>query len=417
MSGSPVAIPLVIVALPLLGIIAVGSVAARAAKSITDERAEAARKRAEEEKRRIREWELLQREQRRKLDEISRIQNEIRTMESILTQVGLNGPTEARDWQSRPPVYSRLGRGKTQQNEELRFQIAAIERMLANLPALFRENPESPYERMMQWHSKLASSLSKPVPPRQEELNALRDTIQKTFKEFGQKEEAAARKREEVYRNLDSLLSDALICTQLATSERNRSQAESIYKDAVALLSQTTILPGQVNHLSKRLEAVRKTITEENMQNANWQVLTDSLIRNLQALGYGLISTFGPRDPAEVSVAVLAVPGGERVLIKVAPDGSLAFQLVHESSESSLQLSPQSVEFFKCQEKRWCGDFRELVRLMTAEGFQYEIKCEEQIPVDRIRVVIIETADEIAKLQEEEEIENFNTEDQLRYMS
>jgi hypothetical protein len=63
------------------------------------------------------------------------------------------------------------------------------------------------------------------------------------------------------------------------------------------------------------------------------------------------------------------------------------------------KLSKAELNHIRKQEKRWCADFKELVRRLVAEGFSYQIGIERPIPEQAIRIVVVETPEEI--LEEE----------------
>ncbi|GKT09130.1 hypothetical protein [Desulforhabdus sp. TSK] len=422
MSGEVVAFP-VVALLPvagIVGIVAVGSAAARAVQSIVDHQVEAARKKAEEERHRLREWEDFQGRQRQKLEEASRLQNELRQAESRLAGIGLGDAAEAGAWERRAPSYAGGGKKANMPHDALRSELQRIGKLLQELPESFRLNPHSPYERMEEWHAKLASAAEQSRSSRPETASTLRETILRTFRAYIEKEEAESRKQKEMYSKVNNLIEDVMLVGQLAGSQVAHSELRSIRTDLLHLLSAEVISPGQIQLIEKCFNGIRQRVDDETAMLAGRRALAESLTRHLSALGYRTIADFSDHVDAGFSEALLAMPGGERVRIRIAADGGMACQLMHESRHSVDALSREVVALFKRQETKWCTDFKEVIRRMTAEGFLYEVKFEQEIPLERIPVVVMETADELARWkedrEEEDEMERFQREDQRRYL-
>ena len=96
------------------------------------------------------------------------------------------------------------------------------------------------------------------------------------------------------------------------------------------------------------------------------------------------------------------LPGGEQVRIALQRNLGIAFQLQHERVEvSDAELSEEEIAFFRQQEQHWCDDLAELTRRLTADGFQYQLEFERDVPESTVPIVVVEDVDEL--LEEEEE--------------
>jgi len=65
-------------------------------------------------------------------------------------------------------------------------------------------------------------------------------------------------------------------------------------------------------------------------------------------------------------------------------------------------LSSRELAHLRQQEQRWCSDFRKLLRRVVAEGFHYDVSLEQDIPEQSIKVVVVETPDEVLAREAEE---------------
>ena len=64
------------------------------------------------------------------------------------------------------------------------------------------------------------------------------------------------------------------------------------------------------------------------------------------------------------------------------------------------------------QEAKWCADFKELIRRLVAEGFSYEITLEQNLKPESVKIVVVESAEEMA----EDEADRFADEPEQRYL-
>jgi hypothetical protein len=417
-SLAPIAMQAIVAAIPIMGVVIAGSLAAIAIQAIVDKQVEAAKKKAEAERQQIREWEAFQVSHRQRLNEVCNLQNTFRQVEAKLSSIGLGAATQPSAWVHKTPVYAGAGQRMNLPDELLRQEIQNMGYLLRELPESFRLNPQSPFEKMKKWYEKIEASLAQPGLLRPEAVASFKDTLLRTFTAYIAKEEAESRKQEEILGQLNGLLNEVQLFRQLAATGKDRTDTDHLWHDLQTILSREVIPPGQVQHIVKRFGGIQKRVAVETARRANRQALGESLIRHFTAIGYRLMSTSPDPDGASFSEAVLAMPGGEQVRARMAPDGSLAFQLMHEAIQSVNTLSREAVEFYKQQETKWCADFKEIIRGMAAEGFVYNVKFEQKLPLEKIPVVVLETGDDLAQWREEEdELERFNREDRRRYLS
>jgi hypothetical protein len=91
--------------------------------------------------------------------------------------------------------------------------------------------------------------------------------------------------------------------------------------------------------------------------------------------------------------------------------------VVHERNSRTADndtLSAEELARLHTQENRWCRDFRELVRRLSAEGFPFTVDLERTAPNDSVKVVVVETPDEILASDEED---RFRDEVKKRYLA
>jgi hypothetical protein len=165
------------------------------------------------------------------------------------------------------------------------------------------------------------------------------------------------------------------------------------------LLAGGDVKLGQLELLENRLAGLKRDIDARVVNKAHRQGLSESITRNLSELGYQALAEF-PADVEQGTLeATMRIPGGEQVRIALKPDNQVSFAILHERLHGAGKLSKAELDHIRKQEGRWCADFKELVRRLVAEGFSYQIGIERPIPEQAIRIVVVETPEEI--LEEE----------------
>jgi hypothetical protein len=410
--------PLAVVGIATAGIGLVGIGVASAVKSVVDKRIEAARKKMEAEKIRLKEWQAFQAEQRKSMQQLGRLQAAIGQAEGELSIIKLLQPREDRTGTG--PTgrgYTSLGIPESASIKDIQSILKETSIIMEGLPPEFKEDQASPYQRLEKHRARLVASSQSKKPPILEELLSFKETISRTLQSYLHSMEATARRREELSLAMDTLLSDLLVCHELTTDPEFLTGLDSVRSQIFSLATSGNVKPGHLELLQKKFTETKQAIEYQNTNSAYRLSLAKSLTRNLNEMGYETLEPFEGPDEHAMSQTTMSIPGGERVCIAIQPDNRLSFEVAHESDSDKGSLDEEDLAFFRQQETKWCQDFQELIRRMTREGFSYQVKLERVVPGDSIPVVVVETADEIISEEErEEEAMNYYDDPTKRYL-
>lgn len=429
MSGEVVATPIggaiaLVAWLPITGVAIAGSRAAYAIQAIVDKQVKTARRQSEEECRQIIEWNAFQVTHRQRLDEVFALQEAFRQAGVRLSGVGPGAVMQPSAWEHNAPSYAGASQGLNQADELLRHEVQNVGELLREFPESFRLNPQSPFMRMKQWYENLEASFwAQPRLLRPEAVISFKNTLINTFEAYIAKKEAESRRQEEMIGQLNGLLNEIHLFRQLASSEKNSTDINYLWHDLQKLLSNQDIASGHFQHIVKRFDVIRQRVALETAGRAGRQAIREALVRNFTAIGYQFIYTSSDPDGNGFTEAILVMPRGVKVRVRIATDGSLGFHLMHNEIQPGNTISNESIEFYKQQEIKWCSDLKDVTRNMAIEGFVYDVKFEQNLYQEKIPVVVLETGDELVHWREEEnkeeedEMERFNREDWRRYLS
>ncbi|MDG4584382.1 MAG: hypothetical protein P9E67_09920 [Candidatus Competibacter sp.] len=388
MSGEAVLVPVIPVAavmvaapLVLFGVGAAGAtvVVARGVQRLIDQRVETARRQAELEKRqRAERWAAcLSVHQAGTV--LARDQAAGRTAERELARRGLR---EVAARQVETPAATGYSAPASATTPAIAPAIAA---KLADLADLFETLPtglrDSSVGRRLERQARRwlePAHATGPALVTLAEIEALRDTVQRTL----------AHHRECLAR-AETLLEAALFLLHLGGEQ---PELATLIQRLDAALARGEIAPTSLALLEQRLDALQQDIARTVALDSLRPALQEAALRHLRALGYTVLADFTTVTDSASARALLRVPGGEQLEMAVHTDGRLAFRVRHERAEpSSAPLSRAEKALLRQQEARWCGDVRQLLRELAAEGFALNLSFERKIPDPAIQIAVLET--------------------------
>ena len=392
-----------------------------AVRTLIELQAETAHEKRGKAKSRHVQWLRFQAQQRERRDLLRQAEASVESSEQRLAAVCLGSATDS----GRPRVSREQGDLKLSETAPTAGKGTAIldelTEILERLPAAFRESPDSPYPKLVKQGERLAARAEAGESMGREDLTEFRDLIALNLDGFTKRLDARQRRQRETARRVEATLDDLLLYQELARPGQ-AAELDDLGRQLAALLQADALRLGPLEIIERRLETLRKEVDRSVGQAAYRTGLCESITRNLVDMGYGVLRAF-PEDVGEgIAEAVLRIPGGEQLRVALQPTNQIAFHVIHERSgmvreEADLAyLSSVELAHLRKQEQRWCSDFRPLLRRVVAEGFHYEVSLEQDIPEQAIKVVVVETPEEVlARQAEEEEVRRFE-DDKKRHM-
>ncbi len=417
----PQAFPLVQVATGLAGgaafVICAGGLAA-GVKALTDKCVDAANEKRIQEKLRHIQWQAYCEGVQRQAEDISAAESAVRGSEKRLAAMALGEAAEQRqklegEHPLAPEARAQLKLGESRispaQSDAALREFAGV---LEELPAVLRAAKGSPVPRLEDQLKRMRARLAEGDTPDRQELAGFRDTLRETLAAFTADLEARRARQAALRDRLEAALDVILYAEQLALSLPEEipalGEAAALRAQLGAMLDSGGAPEGEIAMIERRAATMRLEI-EQAVVDASWQEgLSESLMRNLREMGYETLQPFGGAGP--VNTAVLRVPGGEQLRVALHKNHQMAFEVVHErpaGADSSAPLSVAERAHLALQEQRWCGDLHELIRRLVAEGFPYQVSFEHELPEESVKVVLVETADDLLA---EEDAEGDETE-------
>jgi len=392
---------------------------AHGVKKLVESQVESARLRMAEEKRRLAEWMQFQAAHLRSMELFRQTEAALHAAEERLASLGLadvaRHTAHAAGEPSTPSVDAFLSLGAS------RMTPAQIQTIFHEVAAIFETLPEalctaedSPFPRLARQRKRLETQFAGGGRVAWREVAAFKETLSRTIADYSAQTAARREHDEAALARLEVLLDDLLFHRELAQGA-DRSGLEALLSQAVTLFERRTIKTGQLELIEKRLEAIKKGIARRVVRSAHRTGLCESITRHLGSMGYGTASSF-PSDPETPDLeACFKIPGGDRIQIAITENEQIHFELLHERLDKAGMLTPSDWMDIRRQEKRWCQDFKELVRRLVAEGFSYEIASERLVPEQAIKVVVVDMPEDILATSCEETPERI--EEKKRYLS
>jgi len=378
-----------------------------AVRTLIELQAETARDKGAKAKERHADWLRFQARERERMALLREAEAAVETSEQRLAAIRLTDVTaSSRGRGSTEEGYLSLD-GNVPTTAECKVILEALTEIIERLPAEFRESAESPYPRIAQRRERLASRVEACEAVTMEELAEFRDLIALNVETFTKRLQARQKGQRDTARRVEAALDDVLLYRELARPA-HAEELDGLSGQLAALLQADDVRLGALELIERWLATLRGEVDGAVGQAAYRTGLCESLTRNLADLGYRPVSAF-PEDVGEgLAEAVLRIPGGEQLRVALQPNNQLAFHVIHErsglvSEEAELAyLSSRELAHLRQQEQRWCSDFRKLLRRVVAEGFHYDVSLEQDIPEQSIKVVVVETPDEVLAREAEE---------------
>ncbi len=272
--------------------------------------------------------------------------------------------------------------------------------VLEELPAVLRAAKGSPVPRLEDQLKRMRARLAEGDTPDRHELEGFRDTLRATLSAFASDLEARRARQAALRDRLEAALDVILHAEQLALAlpedTSGRDEIIALRAQLETMFESDDVGEGGAALIERRAETLRGEINQAVLD-ASWQEgLSRSLLRNLQEMGYETLRGFGGDGP--VNTAVLRVPGGEQLRVAMHKNHQMAFEVVHERPAGADPAAPLTLAeraHLALQEQRWCGDMHELIRRLVAEGFPYQVSFEHELPEESVKVVLVETADDL----------------------
>ncbi len=380
MSGE--AVVLVNIALGPLGVAAVAGASALVAAGMVAEwireRRAIAQRNMRREKEKIREWRDFQRAEQQETEKsIQRRETVRRELEGLrLTQLHTAVEQEAGP---RARGFVRTGSPGLE---------AMLQSMLDRIPPQPDGEAAAPLRRLRQQARELDARMGSARPPPPEAVRSFQTTVQRTLERILDQMGREAESRDRLLARLEGLLGEVIAYRHLAREQTSCEEMSQLREHLVRLLTTGEVSAAGVDLLEEKLQRLRADIERQLEQAAVQDALDHRVRHHLEALGYRPCASAG--EPA-----VWEIPGGERVRVVLQPDNRLAFQLAHERTTASDQaLSDDELAYLRQQERRWCDDLHGLLHRLQADGFEFQVQLEREIPREAIPIVVVEDVDD-----------------------
>lgn len=402
----PLAHPAVLLPTGLIaGVAALGAGLALGVKTLVEARIAAAHRDREREKAASEVWRVFEREQREQSAMFQTAEQAVQASEKTLASLHLAmAGAQGRENSVAAPeaAHDYAAIGAERDPEKMDRMMADLKSLLDSLPAEFREAEDSSFAALLRQAQRLTADWETGKKVRPGEITAFKDLVAGTLTQFANDLRERERQRQDFAARLGQTLDTVLFYEQLVRQHEGLLPPElsaglaSVREQITRLAVSGDLRLGLLELLEKKVADLRAAIDNEVVQLAQRDGLCESIARNLHEMGYKILSDFGAESPDGRREAVLRVPGGERVHITLHQNNQVGMQLFHERRKGKRgPLSAKELEHVKKQETRWCADFKELVRRLVAEGFPYEISAEDLIPEGAVKVVVVETPEDV----------------------
>jgi hypothetical protein len=396
-------------------------------KSIVDDCISNAEKKRDEEKAQIAEWAVFVQRQQQENREAAALEDMLVASEQKLAAmelgevarraVGMEGEEPPSD---RARAHMELGKQRLAPERAVAL-LAEFAALLAEAPAAFRAAEGEPCDRLERQRAVLAARLGAGGALDGSDIEGLRQAYHDTLAAFLAATRARREWREALRARIEAALDTVLFAEQVA--QRFPAELADFTAELLSLRSRITRLCGAeepdaeaLGMVERRVETLRGEIDYASMRAAQRRGVAEAVTRILGEMGYESIDDFAFERETPMAVASMRIPGGEIVRAALHQNRQLAFEVIHERPEGADAHAPLSVSeriHLARQEKKWCADVHELFRRMVAEGLQYRVSFEHDLKEDAVKVVVVETAADI--LRDEEEAQG-RDEEQKKYL-
>lgn len=380
-----------VAAAPLLGAIAVGSLVYQIVKERRAQSRREAEQVARRRKRQLQQWSAFQDTQQ------ARIQEQAQCWQALQERLQALRSSDPPDVVQTPQHIRARGfihQAEVASGQRLRLQRLAD--LLAAVPSDVGAYSAGAFARLGEELERLQRQIERGPPPLEAALDTFQTLVQDTIEAALQRQAEEPRRQKERLDELESLLERLLQVGALAEGELHE-RVEALEQGLLSALEKDHVGAAQTQVLRDTLERLATEIETEHDNRLVRQQLQVQIRSHLEALGYRLLDQ-------DARGSRWAIPGGEQVRVSAQPDLRLAFQLQHERfAASQAPLDRSELALLRQQEQRWCGDLKTLMQRLNADGFQFQVEFEREIPEEAVPVVTVQDVEEILCEQRESE--------------
>jgi hypothetical protein len=252
------------------------------------------------------------------------------------------------------------------------------------------------FDRLGEELNRLRHQMEQGPPPLETALDTFQSLVEDTVEAARQRQAEEPRRQAQRLAELESLLDRLLQAAALAEGEMHE-RVEILEQRLLSALQAHSISAAQTQAVRDELQRLATEIETEHDDRLVRQQLQVQIQAHLGALGYRLLDQ-------DARGSLWAIPGGEQVRVSTQPDLRLAFQLQHERfTAGEAPLDRAELALLRQQEQRWCGDLKTLMQRLNADGFQFQVEFEREIPEEAVPVVVVQDVEEILREQAESE--------------
>ena len=382
-------------ALAIGGLFVVGGIALQMAKEHQRQQQMQAQKKAAEQKRQLKSWEDYQVFQQQTMQHLNAQRQMAR---DAFANLQLHLQKSTHQGSNNTPELGAQARSFLDSDETTQVQkrLQQVQNWLAQLPQSLQQHENSPIPRLQTQLEQFNKQ-----SPHLETIEDFIETAKRSVTQFMKNLEKQRQQHEQVLQQAELQLNELLHYQQFAKEGVESEEVSALKAHLLVILEQTTatVSLNALSVLQKKSASLKQRINERLEQQAAEEVIYQRVHHHLQEMGYS-----GAQQQDE-RVNSWAIPGGEQVRFALQADFRLTFQVAHERSRhTDAALSLQERAFLHQQEHKWCQDLPNLLKRLQADGLNYRVDFERQLPDDRIPIVILETVDELLAAEEEEAI-------------
>ncbi len=393
MSGEAVLISALLTpaGLAAAGTLAAGSLALELVNGWQEERRRIAEAKMREEQARVEAWRQFQRNQRDRMESLDRARSEMQEQLAALRlgAASIDAPAPQQD--ARPRGFLE---GNARPPEAL-SGLSALQRLFSALPGELLEARDAPMVRLRDQVERLRQQFDSPQPPPVQTLDDLKILVERTLDSQLEELERGRQAQALLMSRCERLLDEVVTYSELGGDTSSGAEMKALREHLLGLLHLENAQFTDIRVLESKFAQLREGIDREVEQTALREGIGIRMRHHLEDMGYRRLSE------EDRGYSNWQLPGGEQVRIALQRNLGVGFQLRHErADDSDAELSESELAFFRRQEQQWCDDLTELTRRLTADGFQYRLEFERDVPESSVPIVVVEDVEEL--LEEED---------------
>lgn len=427
-----VAGPVVLAGAVIVGTAMVGAWAARGIAAgvgaVIEEQVREARRRAEEARRRLAEWQAFDARQRAVVNEARAQHEAIAAVQAQLAEALRHAPPPVPISAPMPVVPARTAKGQQRdrrsEQQGLSLALDGIDAALAAVPAALCDHPSSPWASLRQQVARLRRRLEdlaslagqsarqpESIAILTQHLAQLEQTARQSVATFADRLAAEREMRTHRLERAGTALELLLVLEQLPTAQPG--PLPNLRARLLTAMAAGDIATAELVQIESALQGQTASTAERLAIGAVRPVLAKAVLARLRIMGYDIVQSFPDDAGAEALDAWVRIPGGEQVRIALDERARLHFNLLHERAPGhGGALTEAEVRHLRTQEQRWCTDLKVLVRGLVEDGFDTQIELDRQCT--KVQVVVYErfvdaspaitTTDNMGQQDEDEEL-------------